>query len=521
MYGTFWALVPPIIAIILALITKEIYSSMLIGIIMGALFATNFSPVGALNMVIVDGLSSSVSTLAGNFCFLVFLGILINLIERSEGSRAFGNWTSRRIKSRRGIQAATFGLGLMIFIDDYFNCMTVGSVMRPATDKWMVSRAKLAYLIDATAAPVCMIAPVSSWAAAVSGAAENMGDGTTGTQLFIRTIPYNFYSLLTFVFIISLIVMNTDFGKMRSAEETALRTSVNDREKEDKEDKEQETEYIGKARTFDMIIPVIVLIIAVFLSMLYVGGFFGNTPWHESENVGNIINALGNTDAFIALPMGGFVALLFTFIYYAVRRLLDYKTMVSCIPEGFRIMVPSILILTLAMTLKTVISSLGADAFIRELMGGVSSGITGLLPALIFLISAGFSFATGTSWGCFLILIPIVTAIFSPNDPLMIISISACLAGSICGDHCSPISDTTIMASAGAKTDLVLHVTTQLPYVLTVSGVCFVVYLLAGIVHNSLILLTVGTVLTVGTIFVIKMVERRRASVRGSDEKSV
>ena len=506
MYGTFWALVPPVIAIVMALITKEVYVSMMIGILAGALFATGFSPVGTLNMIIVDGLSASVSALAGNFCFLIFLGAVICMIDKAGGSRAFGNWTSRRVRTRGGVQAATFGLGLLIFIDDYFNCLTVGSVMRPATDKRKISRAKLAYLVDATAAPVCMIAPISSWAAAVAGVANDMGTGITGTQLFIKAIPYNFYSLLTFVFIIALIVMKADYGKMRIAEEKAMNAPAQESQSE------PDAEEKVKGRTIDLVLPVVVLIIAVFFSMLYAGGFYGSTPWIESGNTGNLIGALGDTDAFIALPMGTFVALLFTCIYYACRRLLRFKAMVSCIPEGFRTMIPSILILTLAMTLKTVTSALGANVFIEGLMSGVSSGLTSMLPAVIFVAAVGFSFATGTSWGSFGILIPIVTAVFSVDNPLLIIGVSACLAGSICGDHCSPISDTTIMASAGARIDHVEHVTTQLPYALTVAGISFVVYILAGLVHNSLICLAAGVVLTVGTLALIKLIIRKRKS---------
>ena len=508
MYGTFWALMPPIIAIVMALITKEVYSSMLIGILAGALCAAGFSPVGTLNLIIVDGFSASVSALAGNFCFLIFLGSLICLIEGSGGSKAFGSWTVRRVRSRGGVQAATFGLGLLIFIDDYFNCLTVGSVMRPATDKRRISRAKLAYLVDATAAPVCMIAPISSWAAAVAGVAEDLGTGITGTQLFIRAIPYNFYSLLTFVFIIALIVMKADFGKMRAAEEKALSSSM---EVKGSEDAEKENE---RGRTIDLVLPMLVLIAAVFFSMLYAGGYYGSTPWINSANAGNLIDALGDTDAFIALPMGTFVALVFTCVYYALRRLLPFKAMVFSLPEGFRVMIPSILILTLAMALKTVTSALGANVFIERIMSGVSSGLTSLLPAVIFLAAVGFSFATGTSWGSFGILIPIVTAVFSVDDPLLIIGVSACLAGSICGDHCSPISDTTIMASAGAQVDHVEHVTTQLPYALTVAAICFVVYVLAGFVHSSLFCLAIGTVLTVGTLAVIKLVAEKPKRTR-------
>ena len=501
MYGTFWALIPPVIAIVLALVTKDVYMSMLMGILTGALLSTGFSPVRALDLIIVDGFSASVAALAGNFCFLVFLGALVHLIDRSGGSKAFGNWTCRHIRSRSGVQAAAFGLGILIFIDDYFNCLTVGAVMRPATDRAKVSRAKLAYLVDATAAPICMIAPVSSWTAAVAGVANDLGTGISGTMLFIRTIPYNFYSLLTLVFVISLIVMKFDYGKMATAEEAASGGASTD---PPLVHDGQENEAGPKGSTFDLVLPVLVLIAAVFFCMLYAGGYYGSTPWLQSDNSGNIIGALGDTDAFIALPMGSFIALLFTFVYYMLRRILDFRSMALCIPEGFYSMIPSILILTLAMTLKTIISSLGADVFIHEVMSNASAGLTGLLPAVIFLAAVVFSFSTGTSWGSFGILIPIVTAIFSADDSLLIIGVSACLAGSVCGDHCSPISDTTIMASAGAQIDHVEHVTTQLPYALTVAGVSFAVYLLAGAVHNSLICLAAGSILTVAVLALIK-----------------
>ncbi len=506
MYGTIWALLPPVIAIVMALITKEVYSSMLFGIIVGALLATGFSPVDSLNMIIVDGLSQSVSALAGNFCFLIFLGILIHLVDRSGGSMAFGKWAAKRSKSREGAQMATFGLGLLVFIDDYFNCLTVSSVMKPVTDKMRISRAKLAYLVDATAAPVCMIAPISSWAAAVAGVASDLGTGITGTQLFIRTIPYNYYSLLTFVFIIAVITMKADFGKMKEAEEKALNSSGDMAVSED-----ESNENVNKKRgkTIDLILPILVLVITVFFAMLYAGGFYGATPWIEDGNTGNLIGALGDTDAFIALPMGSFVTLLFTCIYYACRRLLDFKTMTDCIPEGFKIMIPSMLILTLAMTLKTVTSALGAGEFIQSLMSGLSMGLTSMLPAVIFLASVAFSFATGTSWGSFGILIPIVTAVFTPEDPLMIIGVSACLAGSICGDHCSPISDTTIMSSAGAQIDHMEHVSTQLPYALTVAAISFFVYILAAFVQNSLICLLAGSLLILAVLAVIKKISEK------------
>lgn len=506
MNGTVLALLPPVIAIVMALLTKEVYTSMLTGIIAGALLAAGFSVPGALNLIIVDGFSGAVSALAGNFCFLVFLGALIHLIERSGASKAFAGKTSAAVKSCSGAQLTAFGLGLLVFIDDYFNCLTVGSVMRPVTDKWKISRAKLAYIVDATAAPVCMIAPVSSWAAAVSGVASDMDTGISGTQLFIKTIPYNFYSLLTFVFIIALVLMKADYGKMRKAEEKAMLTSVAAQQTECGDPAAEKGER-GKA--IDLVLPIIVLIVSVFISMLYAGGYFGETAWIGSENAGNIIGALGDTDAFIALPMGTFVTLLFTCIFYACRHILSFRNMVSCIPDGFSSMIPSILILTLASTLKTVSSTLGADVFMHDLMSGASAGLYSLMPAVIFVAAIAFSFSTGTSWGSFGILIPIVIPMFAADDPLLLISVSACLAGSICGDHCSPISDTTIMASAGTQIDHVEHVETQLPYALTVAGICFAVYLLAGFVHSSLICLAAGAVLTIGTLYVIRLIVSR------------
>ena len=508
MNGTALALMPPIIAIVMALLTKEVYTSMLTGIIAGALFATGFSVSESLDLIIVDGFTGAVSSMAGNFCFLVFLGALIHLIERSGGSKAFASRTSAAIKSRSGAQLTTFGLGLLIFIDDYFNCLTVGSVMRPVTDKWKISRAKLAYIVDATAAPVCMIAPVSSWAAAVSGVASDLNTGISGTQLFIKTIPYNFYSLLTFVFIIALVLMKADYGKMRKAEEKAMLTNETAQQTESGD---SDAEKGKRGRATDLVLPIIVLIVSVFISMLYAGGYFGETAWIGSVNTGDVIGALGDTDAFIALPMGTFVTLLFTCIYYACLRTLSFRDMVSCIPDGFSSMIPSILILTLASTLKTVSSALGADVFMHDLMSDASAGLHILLPAVIFVAAVAFSFSTGTSWGSFGILIPIVTPMFAADDPLLLISVSACLAGSICGDHCSPISDTTIMASAGTQVDHVEHVETQLPYALTVAGICFAVYLLAGFVHSSLICLAAGAVLTIGTLYVIRMIVSRQS----------
>ena len=499
MHGTIWALVPSFFAIGLALLTKEVYSSLFLGIFLGAMFAADFNIINAFNVVVVKGLSSSISELGGIICFLVILGILVGLVNKSGGSQAFGRWAEKNIKSRIGVQLATFVLGILIFIDDYFNCLTVGSVMLPVTDRAKISRAKLAYLIDATAAPVCMIAPISSWAAAVSGVANDLGTGITGIQLFISAIPYNFYSLLTFVFIVSIVCMNFDYGKMKIAEMNAQLNGELGGLKGSETSSEN-----SKGMIIDLVLPVIALIIVVFFAMLYAGGYYGKTDWIGDENIGNLIGAFGDTNAMIALPWGGLAVLLGSFVYFMLRRTIKFKEMGDCIPQGFIAMVPSILILIMATTLKTITSNLGAAQFVHDLMLGASSGLYSLLPAVIFVVAIVLAFATGTSWGTFGILIPIVTAIFPHDSELLIIGISACLAGAVCGDHCSPISDTTIMSSAGAQIEHVQHVSTQLPYALTVAGVSFVTYILAGFVNNWVICLAAGAVMMVGTLIFIK-----------------
>ena len=507
MYGTFWALVPPLLAIVLALITKEVYTSLFAGVLIGALFATGFNLIGTLDMIVVDGLSVSVADLAGNLCFLVILGILVAMVNKSGGSAAFGRWAETHIKTLVGAQIATFMLGVLIFIDDYFNCLTVGSVMRPVTDRHNISRAKLAFLIDATAAPICMIAPISSWAAAVSGVADDLGTGITGIELFIRAIPYNFYSLLTLVFIVALVVMGFDYGPMALAE-------MNARLNGDLGAAEGDNTAAGnpKGKILDLVLPIVVLVVAVFFGMLYAGGYYGETAWIGPENTGNLIGAFGDTDAFIALPWGGMIALVFAFIYFLCRRTLSFKELAECIPQGFVAMVPPILILVLATSLKTMTSALGAADFVHGLMEGAAAGLYSLLPAVIFVVAVILAFATGTSWGTFGILIPIVVAIFPADSSILIIGISACLAGAVCGDHCSPISDTTIMASAGAQMDHVQHVSTQLPYALTIAGVSFVNYIIAGFVQNAVICLVIGAVLTVATLFVIRAVTGKKAA---------
>ncbi len=506
MYGTFWALVPPIIAIVLALITKEAYSSLFLGVLVGGLFVCNFSPVATLDMIINDGFITAISDNAGIFIFLVLLGIIVALVNVAGGSAAFGRWAEKNIKTRVGAQIATFILGVMIFIDDYFNCLTVGSVMRPVTDSHRISRAKLAYLIDATAAPVCMIAPVSSWAAAVSGVADDLDTGISGIQLFIRAIPYNLYSLLTFVFIIALALMKFDYGPMKGHELRAL-------EKGDLGGLDNADEERGnpKGRVLDLILPVILLIVTCTVGMLYVGGFFGTDWWGDAGNGGDFIGAFGNTDAFVGLPWGSLIALVVIIIYLVARRVVTFKDAMGCVPKGFNAMVPPILILTLAVSLKTMTSALGAADFVHDVMEGAAQSLYSMLPAVIFVVACILAFASGTSWGTFGILIPIVTAIFPADSTLLIIGISACLAGAVCGDHCSPISDTTIMASAGAQIEHVNHVSTQLPYAITVAAVSFVGFIVAGFVQNVFITWIVSAVLMLAVLFVLRSREAKKA----------
>ena len=483
MYATFWALVPPVVAIVLALITKEAYSSLFIGVLVGALFQCGFAPVDTLDTMLSQGFVSAIEGNAGIFLFLVLLGIIVALVNASGGSAAFGRWAQRNIRTRVGASLATFVLGILIFIDDYFNCLTVGSVMRPVTDGHRISRPKLAYLIDATAAPVCMIAPVSSWAAAVSGVAADLDTGVSGIELFIQAIPYNFYSLLTFVFIISLAVMRFDYGPMQLCEQNA-------REKGELAAVQGSDDGEGnpKGRVIDLIIPVVILFVLCTVGMIYVGGFFGVDAWGGTENAGSFIGAFGNTDAFIGLPWGGIVALVLIVAYVVARRVLTFKEAMACVPKGFVAMVPPITILTLAVSLKNMTNLLGADVFVQNAME-----------------------ASGTSWGTFGILIPIVVSVFEPSSTLLTIGISACLAGAVCGDHCSPISDTTIMASAGAQCDHVTHVSTQLPYAVTVAAVSFVTFILAGFVQNAVICLIVGAALTVGTLLALRSMNSKRA----------
>ena len=496
--GTLWALLPPVIAIGLALITKEVYSSLFVGVLSGALLYSNFAFNSSMDTLINDGLISAVSDTSGIFVFLVELGILVALVNKTGGSAAFGRWAKTHIKTRAGAMLATFFFGVLIFIDDYFNCLTVGSVMQPVTDGHKISRAKLAYLIDATAAPVCMIAPISSWAAAVSAYAE---DGK-GLDLFIAAIPYNFYSLLTFVFIIVIALLGYDYGSMRIHEINAMEKgdlfTSGDRPVASEEDAPN-----PKGRIIDLVLPIVVLIAVRVFALVYNGGVLDGTDF---------ITAFSNTDATVALPWGGLITLVAVVAYYLLRGVINFKESMDCVPKGFIAMVPAILILTFATALKNMTSLLGAKYFVADLMNSAAAGLSYFLPAIIFLVACLLSFATGTSWGTFGILIPIVTYMF--NDPadaeIMIICISACLAGAVCGDHCSPISDTTIMSSAGAGSDHLNHVYTQLPYAATVAGISFVMYVIAGFVQNAWICLPIGIVLTVATLFVMKWITDRK-----------
>ena len=505
MYGTFWALVPPIIAITLALITKEAYSSLFIGVLVGALFSCEFAPVATLDMIVNDGLVAAVADNAGIFLFLVFLGIIVALVNAAGGSAAFGRWAEKNIHTRVGAQLATFALGVLIFIDDYFNCLTVGSVMRSVTDRHQISRPKLAYLIDATAAPICMIAPISSWAAAVSSTAEDLDIGITGIQLFIRAIPYNLYSLMTFAFIIALTCMKFEYGPMRKFEIKAAQGDLS------MLDGAENEEGNSRGRVIDLLLPVLVLIVTCTAGMLYVGGFFGTDAWGGTDCAGDFIAAFGNTDAFIGLPWGSLIALVVTVIYLVARRVVSFKDAMACVPKGFQAMISPIIILTLAVSLKTTITSLGAAVYVHDVMEGAAAFLYAMLPAVIFVVACVLAFASGTSWGTFGILIPIVTAIFPASSELLIIGISACCAGAVMGDHCSPISDTTIMSSAGAQCNHLDHVATQIPYVVTVAAVCFVGFIVAGFVQNFLITWIVTLALLLGTLFVIRSLERKKA----------
>ena len=495
MTGTFWSLVPAIVAIVLALITKEVYSSLFIGIAIGGLFYANFNFEGTVIHIFQDGIIGSLTDgyNMGIIVFLVILGIMVCMMNMAGGSKAFGRWAETHIKTRVGAQLATILLGALIFIDDYFNCLTVGSVMRPVTDRQNISRAKLSYLIDATAAPICIIAPVSSWAAAVSGFVE----GEDGFTVFLKAIPYNYYALLTIVMMVTMVVMKVEFGSMKTHEVNAINGDLfttgdlvfggTDDEKGN-----------DNGKVIDLVLPVVTLIICCVIGMIYSGGFF------SGEGIG-FVEAFSNSDASVGLMLGSFFAFLITVLFYAYRKVLSFKDSMACVPEGFKAMVPAILILTFAWTLKSMTDSLGAKEYVAGLMESAAGGLVTMLPAIIFIVGCLLAFATGTSWGTFGILIPIVVAVFEGRDAtMMIISISACMAGAVCGDHCSPISDTTIMASAGGQCNHVNHVSTQLPYAITCAVVSCITYIIAGVTKNAVISLIVGIALMISTVAVLK-----------------
>lgn len=494
MYATFWSLIPPVVAIGLALITKEVYSSLFIGILVGGIFAADFSFEGTVKHVLDGGIVKVLTDAAnvGILVFLVILGVIVSMMNKAGGSAAFGEWAGGKIKGRVGAQLVTIILGVLIFIDDYFNCLTVGSVMRPVTDRHNISRAKLAYLIDSTAAPVCIIAPISSWAAAVSSYVE----GKDGFAIFIQAIPYNFYALLTIVMMVAITVMKIEYGPMRMHELNAVKGDIYTTPDRPYADAESEKKENVKGKVIDLVFPVLALVVCCVIGMIYTGGFFSGTDF---------VTAFSQCVASEGLAIGSFFGLIITIALYSVRRVLRFRECMDCIPDGFRAMVPAILILTFAWSLKAMTDTLGADVFVSELVKSSAGGFMNFLPAIIFLIGCFLAFATGTSWGTFGILIPIVVAVFENSNPtLMIISISACMAGAVCGDHCSPISDTTIMSSAGAQCNHVNHVSTQLPYAVTVASVSFVTYIIAGFVQTAWIALPAGIILMMLVLLVIR-----------------
>lgn len=507
--GTLWSLFPPVIAIGLALITKEVYSSLFVGILSGGIIyaaASGTGFEGTFKAVVQDGLITNLSNAynVGILVFLVVLGIIVVLMNKAGGSRAYGEWAAAHIKGRRGAALSTFFLGVLIFVDDYFNCLTVGSVMRPITDKHSISRSKLAYLIDSTAAPICIIAPISSWAAAVSGTVE----GVNGISLFINTIPYNLYAFLTILMVIFISVSDTDYGPMKIHEDNAKNGDIfTTKNNTYEQDAQPATE---RGRVIDLILPVAVLIVFCVVGMIYTGGFFSGTDF---------VTAFANCDAAYGLSLGSISALIVIIAYYMLRRVLKFNECMDSIAAGFKQMVPAILILTFAWTLKTMTNHLEAGAFVSGVVQSATA-LSVLLPVILFVVAIGLAFATGTSWGTFGILIPIVTSVFDAElanvsqtgeiPSMVIICISACLAGAVCGDHCSPISDTTIMASTGAQCDHVNHVSTQLPYALTVAAVCVVGYLLSGFVHNVFIVLGFSAALMLAVLFAIRFFVKRK-----------
>ena len=513
------ALLPAIVAILLALITKEVYSSLFVGIVVGGLIFAGGNPVGALEHVFNEGIIKQLSDSynVGILVFLVFLGIIVALMNKAGGSAAFGNWASEHVHSRVGSQLATIGLGVLIFIDDYFNCLTVGSVMRPVTDRQKISRAKLAYLIDATAAPVCIIAPISSWAAAVSGFAP---EGTNGLMLFIRAIPYNYYAILTIVMMVTMVLLKIEYGPMARHEANAKKGDIFTVEPPVKT---EEAKADTKGKVIDLVLPVVILIISCVIGMLYTGGFFSM----EGNFFENFVTAFSESDASVGLAYGSFGGIVFTLIFYLCRRILKFKECMSSIEEGFKAMVPPILILTLAWSLKAMTDSLGAAEYVAEIVDRSKGSFIGIMPAVIFLIACGLSFATGTSWGTFGILIPITLRAFSLTDPdpktatLAVICVSACMAGAVCGDHCSPISDTTIMSSAGAQCNHIAHVSTQLPYALTAAGISFLTFLIAGFALNAAVSLIAGIAMMIGMIYFLRWALKSPASDSSQQETQI
>ena len=493
--NTWWSLVPPLIAIILALISKEVYSSLFIGIIIGGILYSGFNLSAIMEHVFVDGMISSIadSWNAGILVFLVILGCMVILMNKAGGSAAFGKWAAENVKTKVGAEIATIALGCLIFIDDYFNCLTVGSVMMPVTDKHKISREKLAYLIDATAAPVCIIAPISSWAAAVTSSV----DGVNGLDLFIKAIPYNYYALLTIVMMLTLSFFKFDFGPMKKAEAIV----------KNKKDVNEVLTKETNGKVIHLILPIIMLIVSCVIGMIYTGGFFDGASFSE---------AFANSDASVGLVFGSVIALIFTVLFYCFNRVLSFRDCMDSIPEGFKSMVPAILILVFAWTLKAMTNSLGSDVYVSGIVNSFAenNAIMSMIPAVVFIIGCIISFATGTSWGTFGILIPIVVKVFNydATNTLMIISVSACMAGAVCGDHCSPISDTTIMASAGAKCEHINHVNTQLPYALTCAALSLVSYIIAGFIRNWVICLLIGVVIELTVLLIIKKVTSKETN---------
>ncbi len=506
---TAWSLLPPVVAIGLALITKEAYSSLFIGVVLGAYMTAECNFVGTMDALTVDALSAAIADTAGIFLFLVILGVIVALINKSGASRAFGEWAQKHIKTKAGALLATFVLGVLIFIDDYFNCLTVGSVMAPVTDSKKISRVKLAYIIDATAAPVCMIAPISSWAAAVSSSVEGC-ENYSEMQLFLRAIPYNFYSILTFVFILTIIFMGIDYGKMADFELKAekegdlaiLDVSLTD-EKQERKIEEEGPANPHKGKIIDLVLPIVILIAFAVWGLIKNG--FDTMAADGIE--GNWTVAFSNTDAYVGLPWGSIIALVIFIVYLVLRKVVTFEEAMECIPKGFIAMVPAITILTLATSLKYMTQGLGVKMFVKGVMEN-ATGLNWALPAIVFVVACLIAFATGTSWGTFGILIPIVQVVFPETSPLFFVGISACLAGAVCGDHCSPISDTTIMSSAGAHCNHIAHVETQLPYAVSVAAISFVCYIIAGLFANlnaTWVSIPVGVVLVVAFLFVMKV----------------